>query len=196
MYQYRKITTIVFVFSFTFYAPTSSSEENIWETLRQGGNVILMRHATADKSKNNAEVLNINDCSVQRILSPFGREESVWIGNAFRRHSVPIAKIFTSEYCRTKNTAMLAFKRATSWHPLNLLDALPGQAREARTAIVTERITAYRGPKNIIMVTHQPNITALTFEVVEPGEFLVLKPNNSDEYDVIGRLTPSELNRK
>lgn len=196
MHQLKKVIIIAFIFAFTTYAPASFSDESVWEKLRQGGYVILMRHATADKSKKNAHVLNLNDCSVQRILSPLGREESLWIGNAFRNQSVPIASIFTSKYCRCKDTATLAFQSAISWSPLNLLDALPNEAREAQTDIVTQRIAAYRGLKNIIMVTHQPNITALIFEVVEPGEFLVLKPNQSGEFDIVGQLKTAELKSK
>lgn len=193
MQHYRRVITTVFVIATSIYAQSGYSEEDVWALLKQGGYVVVMRHATADKSADNARTLKINDCSVQRNLSMYGREEAIKIGKSFRAHDIPVSEVISSQYCRTNDTARLAFNRVSNWQPLNLLNALPASEREARTALVSERINAYRGRDNIIMVTHQPNITALTFEVVEPGEFLVLKPDQSGEFDVVGRLTPGDL---
>jgi hypothetical protein len=46
------------------------------------------------------------------------------------------------------------------------------------------------------MVTHRPNIDALTIEIVETGGFLVLKPDREGGYDIVGYVTPDDLKAK
>ena len=40
------------------------------------------------------------------------------------------------------------------------------------------------------MVTHQPNIDAITLELVEPGGFILLKPDKHGGFDIAGDFTP------
>lgn len=118
------------------------------------------------------------------------------IGRAFRARAIPIAQVLSSRYCRTQETAKLAFGRVTTWQPLDLLYALPEQDRDARTNVVAKRIGVYAGTDNLIMITHMPNIDALTFEIVEAGGFLVLKPDHKGGYDIVGDIIPDDLRTK
>jgi hypothetical protein len=43
------------------------------------------------------------------------------------------------------------------------------------------------------MVTHLPNIDALTLELVEPGGFLVLQPDDNGSFDIVGDFTPADM---
>jgi phosphohistidine phosphatase SixA len=174
------------------YPNIGYTDEDLWVRLQQGGNVVLMRHATADKT-GDPLVLKIDDCSVQRNLSQQGRGEAELIGRAFRNRSVPIAEVLASRYCRTRETAKLAFGLVTTWQPLDLLYALPDHDRDARTEIVAERISAYTGKDNLIMITHLPNIDALTLELVEPGGFLVLRPDHDGSFDIVGHVAPDDI---
>jgi phosphohistidine phosphatase SixA len=94
-----------------------------------------MRHATA-RQVGDPLVFDVNDCSVQRNLSQKGRKEVKLIGQAFHARSIPVAKVLSSRFCRTQETAKLAFGQVTGWQPLDLPYALPEQDRDARTAIV------------------------------------------------------------
>ena len=152
----------------------------------------MMRHATAEKV-GDPLVLKIDDCSVQRNLSEQGRKEAEFIGRAFHNRSVPIAEVLSSRYCRTQETAKLAFGLVTTWQHLDLLYALPEHDRDARTEIVAERISAYTGKDNLIMITHQPNIDALTLELVEPGGFLVLRPDHNGGFDIVEYVAPDDI---
>ncbi|MCK5362919.1 MAG: histidine phosphatase family protein [Gammaproteobacteria bacterium] len=163
--------------------------------MKRGGHVVLMRHATAEQA-GDPLAFAINDCGVQRNLSQEGRREAELIGRAFRAWSVPVAKVLSSRYCRTQETAKLAFSRVTTWQPLDLLYALPEQDRGARTEVVTERIGAYAGNGNLIMITHRPNIDALTFEIVEPGGLLVLESDHEGSFNIVGHLSPDDLEVK
>jgi phosphohistidine phosphatase SixA len=195
MYQHAKIPGIIFCVLIIAYSQIAYSDENAWEILKRGGHVVLMRHATAEQA-GDPLAFTINDCSVQRNLSQKGRREAELVGRAFRAWSVPIAKVLSSRYCRTQETAKLAFGRVTTWQPLDLLYALPEQDRDARTEVVTERIGAYAGNGNLIMITHRPNIDALTFEIVEPGGLLVLEPDHEGSFNIVVHLSPDDLKVK
>lgn len=192
--QFRILSALYFI-AMIGCPITGFGDDSVWENLKQGGYVILMRHATAEKTADPL-ILKIDDCSVQRNLSSKGRQEAALIGRAFRSRSIPVSEVLSSRYCRTRETAELAFGRVTTWQPLDLLYALPEQARDARTEIVAEHIGAYDGGDNLIMITHLPNIDALTLELVEPGGFLVLKPDHGDGFEVVGYFTADGLKEK
>ncbi len=195
MYQHNKIPGIVFCVAIIAYSHVGYSDENVWEILKRGGHVVLMRHSTAEKV-GDPLAFETNDCSVQRNLSQRGRREAEFVGRTFRARSIPVAKVLSSRYCRTQETAKLAFGRVTTWQPLDLLYALPEQDRDARTEVVAKRIGAYAGDDNLIMITHRSNIDALTFKIVEPGGFLVLAPDYEGSYNIVGHLSPADLETK
>lgn len=192
MYRRLRILSIFSFIAIIAYPIIGISDDEVWAGLKQGGYIILMRHATAEKT-GDPLTLKVNDCSVQRNLSPQGQTEAALIGQVFRARSVSIAEVLSSHYCRTRQTAELAFGRVTAWQPLNLLYALPEQDREARTEIVAKRISTFSGEDNLVMITHLPNIDALTLELVEPGGFLVLKPDHKGSFDIVGYVTPDDI---
>jgi len=192
MYRPLSILYALYFIAIATYPVIGISDEDVWANLKQGGYVVLMRHATAEKTGDPLN-LKVNDCSVQRNLSPQGRREAALIGQVFRRQSVSVSEVLSSRYCRTGETAELAFGRVTTWQPLDLLFALPEKDRDARTEIVAERIGTYVGEDNLVMITHSPNIDALTLELVEPGGFLVLKPDHKGSFDIVGYFTPDDI---
>jgi len=58
------------------------------------------------------------------------------------------------------------------------------------TQTAQEQIAAWQGPGNLLLVTHQVNITALVGSGVGSGEMIVVRPAG-DEMQVVGRLTVS-----
>ena len=158
------------------------AKKDIWANLKQGGHVVLMRHTTAEAK---GDPLKLNDCSVQRKLSRKGRFEALRVGRLFRRHGVPINAVLSSRYCRTQETARLAFGRVATWEPLDLLYAVDDSKADTRTDTVTKRISAFKGKGNLVLVTHKPNIEALTLELIPPGSMLVLKPDGRGGFKII-----------
>ena len=89
------------------YPPSSLS--SLVETLRAGGNVIYMRHVTADVGR---DVQGTGEwwkkCGEgHRMLSDKGRADAVLVGEAIRRLRIPISQVYCSEYCRAVETARL-----------------------------------------------------------------------------------------
>ena len=60
-------------------APAHADEAAAWAALREGGHIILMRHATAP-GVGDPPNFRLGDCSTQRLLSEAGRAEAKAIG--------------------------------------------------------------------------------------------------------------------
>jgi len=69
---------------------------------------VLWRHALAP-GVGDPERFDLNDCRTQRNLSEEGRAQAQRIGAFFRRQSVPVNGVWSSQWCRTRETADLAF---------------------------------------------------------------------------------------
>ena len=66
--------------------------------------IIFMRHSLAPGNGDPSNFI-INDCSTQRNLDKTGIEQSKIIGNYFKENEFNFAKIFSSFWCRCKDTA-------------------------------------------------------------------------------------------
>ena len=168
----------------------AAEDAKLWAQLRHGGNVLLIRHASTLPGLGDPAGFKLDDCSTQRNLSEAGREEARRIGERLKRERIPIAQVYTSPWCRCRDTAMLAFGRAEDWAPLSSVFDLPDRDREY-TERVKKRIGTYssRDMKgNIVMVTHNVNIAALTKLSVAPGEVVVVRPDGCCGLRVVGRL--------
>ncbi|MGZ5041827.1 MAG: histidine phosphatase family protein [Usitatibacter sp.] len=160
-------------------APRARAEDAIWRWLRAGGLVILMRHASAGPGLGDPPEFKLGDCATQRNLTDAGREEARRVGLRLKAEKVPIARVYTSPWCRCRETAMLAFGSAEDWQPLSSFFDFPHQEAEF-TERVRKRIGGYgtRNPGgNIVMVTHNVNIAALTRFSVAPAEMVVVRPD-------------------
>jgi phosphohistidine phosphatase SixA len=84
----------------------------IVEELRRGGYIIYFRHTATDFSKSDSGMQGYDDCANQRMLSDEGRAAARMIGDHVRALRLPMGEVLASPYCRTMETAQLAFKRA------------------------------------------------------------------------------------
>ena len=66
--------------------------------------IIFMRHSLAPGNGDPSNFI-INDCSTQRNLDKTGIEQSKIIGNYFKENKFNFTKIFSSFWCRCKDTA-------------------------------------------------------------------------------------------
>ena len=163
------------------------ADEQLWSALTEGGYVVLMRHAMPEQ-KGDPFLLTPGDCSRQRNLSAAGREQARSIGKLFAERNIKVMDVLSSRYCRTMETARLAFGKTTAWQPLDLISPLSEQQRSERIAAMVNKIRAFKGPGNLVMISHQPNIDVLTFEQVAPGELVLVKTDSQGELEVIGRM--------
>ena len=67
--------------------------------------VIFLRHALAP-GNGDPPNFNVNDCSTQRNLDQVGIDQSSMIGNTLKKIGIKFSKIYSSFWCRCKDTAM------------------------------------------------------------------------------------------
>jgi phosphohistidine phosphatase SixA len=158
--------------------------------IRRGGVVLLMRHASTEGGAGDPPGFRLDDCSTQRNLSAAGREEAARVGARLRSIGARIARVYTSPWCRCRETARLAFGKAEDWEPLGSFFERPELEADA-IAHVRKRILGYtltRPAGNVVMVTHNVNIAALTQLSVAPAEIVVVQPDGCCGVKVAGRL--------
>jgi len=175
---------------FLLAAPAVADEAQAWKALREGGHVALIRHASTVSGLGDPPGYKLDDCRSQRNLSEAGREESRRLGERFRQEGVSVEKVYTSPWCRCRDTATEAFGKAEDWSALSSFFDDRGREPEL-TERVKNRIGTYstRRPKGtVVMVTHNVNIAALTGLSVGTGEIVVVRPDGCCGLRVVGRI--------
>ncbi|SYX84338.1 histidine phosphatase family protein [Paenibacillus alvei] len=77
--------------------------------IQKGGYILYMRHGEATVGQDRP-VVDFDDCSTQRNLSDAGREQAKLLGMSMRKLNIPVQyPVVASPYCRTRETAELAF---------------------------------------------------------------------------------------
>jgi phosphohistidine phosphatase SixA len=148
-------------------------EQALAGALREGGVVLVMRHAKTETATDEVEVLG--DCAQQRNLSDVGRAQARKLGHDIRALGVPVEEVRTSPMCRAKETADLAFGRSTIDRRL-ITPGVVGTAEDddRRMAALRRMTTAPPGTATVL-VTHTGNIGGAFGESVEEGDVLVVR---------------------
>ena len=168
-------------------ARDQADEEVAWQALRQGA-VLLVRHANAPGVGDPAD-FRLGDCRTQRNLDPTGREQARRLGERFTSHRIAVGAVLASQWCRTRETAELAFPNRV--HEDASFNSFFGDStsQPAQTAAALNTLKRWKGPGALVVVTHQVNITALTGVVPTSGEGVVVR-SKADGIEVIGRVVP------
>ncbi len=164
------------------------ADEAIWAALKEGGKVVLMRHAAVERGKVSGIRHVPGDCSQEMNLSPAGRAQAKRIGEMFRARGIFTGEVLASPYCRTMDTARLAFGSVKPSEAMRLIEGIGAQEVERINAQAMKLIGSYKGKANLILVTHQPNVEAIALESLENSGMLVLAPKGGEEFDVLGRI--------
>lgn len=167
--------------------PAMADETRTWAVLASGG-IVLFRHANAPGG-GDPPGMRLGDCASQRNLDAAGREQARRIGLAFATRGIAVGSVLTSQWCRTRESAALAFPgRATDAPAFNSFFSDRGRG-DAQTVAAREILARWSGPGALLVVTHQVNITALTGIFPASGEGIVLELRG-EGFAVAGRIRP------
>lgn len=121
--------------------------------LRPGGLNLYLRHAITDRTQ--ADTGRLGDRAGQRNLSAAGIAQARALGDAFRRHAIPVAEVLSSAVFRARDTAELAFGEARVRIERDLVadDYTPGDAL-ADARAVSARLAQPVAGGNRVMVGH------------------------------------------
>ncbi|QPC92508.1 histidine phosphatase family protein [Mesorhizobium sp. INR15] len=180
---------IRFVLALLLFAipATAQATDAGWALLRDGGHVVLLRHAMVTGTTDPAN-FDIANCATQINLSARGKQQASKIGALFAARAAPIERILSSRYCRCLDTARIAFEaEPVLFEPLDLLKTDEAE-KAAQIAAIMKEVRGYSGSDNLVMVTHLENILALTGISPREGEAVVVEPQG-DGLRVLGRVT-------
>ena len=150
--KFLKIIFILFISLTTLVK--ADSKKNIIENLKEGGKLIFIRHAYAPGG-GDPENFNINECSTQRNLSESGKIQSKKIGNFFTDNRIKIDNVYSSEWCRCKETAYLAFKDFKTKSFLNSFFSTKfAQNKNTQMRDFQKFLLNWDEKNNLIFVTH------------------------------------------
>ncbi len=169
-------------------------EERLLQSIRQAGVVILIRHSATDPGVGDPPGFKLADCATQRNLSESGREQARRLGQWFAANGIRPTGVRVSPWCRTRETAALAFGRSENWAALsNLLGDRSNQdepARQVQAAIAGVGSTAVD-----VLVSHGVSINAFIGVYLQQGEMVVVRPAGptgiaagKPQVEVVGRL--------
>jgi broad specificity phosphatase PhoE len=167
----------------------AAADPALWAQLRAGGLVVLIRHAETDPGVGDPPGFRLEDCTSQRNLSAAGRAQASALGETLRREKVPVAQVLSSEWCRCRDTATLAFGRYEPWPALNNVFGRP-QNEPPQTRAIRDRAGAFAGSGNLLLVTHGSVIGPVAGVGAAQGELVIMRPAGAGKLELVGRLFP------
>lgn len=174
------------LFLLLFAMVPAHATEAGWALLRNGGHVVLLRHAGTTGTEEPAN-FDISDCTSQRNLSERGRQQARKIGALFAARAAPVEKVLSSRYCRCLDTARIAFgSQPEPFQALDMPNSDPALKAE-QLAAVLQRVREFSGANNMVMVTHLEDIQELTGISPREGEAVIVAPGE-DRLRVLGRI--------
>ena len=155
------------------------------DQLEEGGKLIFIRHAYAPGS-GDPNNFNLNDCSTQRNLSDNGREQSKKIGDFFKNNQIPIYKVISSEWCRCKETASIAFINYKTESFLNSFFSEKFiKNKDLQIKNLKSYINKWDKKNNLVFVTHYVVILEALDYAPTSGEIVISDTN----FKLIGSIS-------
>jgi phosphohistidine phosphatase SixA len=152
-----------------------AAQAQLVQDLRAGGLVVLIRHSETDPGVGDPSGFRPDDCPTQRNLSEPGRAQARRLGQWFRQHEIQPTRVRTSPWCRTRETALLAFGAYEDWPALsNLIGDRSRQAEHAKE--VLDAISLVGPQELVVLVSHGVTINAFIGQYLQQGEMVVVRP--------------------
>ena len=168
--RYFKIILILFLFLLN---KTSFASENIVEILKKENNIIFIRHAIAP-GNGDPPNFDISDCSTQRNLSKDGELQALKIGKFFKENGIKFTKVLSSEWCRCKDTAKLAFRSYETKNFLNsFYDEQFSKNKDKQISDFQKFIKNWDYSGNLVLVTHYVVISEILDLATSSGEIVI-----------------------
>ena len=180
--KFLKFFIIIFI-----TLPTSIKadlNENLMNQLEEGGKLIFIRHAYAPGS-GDPDNFNLNDCSTQRNLSEDGKTQAQLIGVFFKENKIKIDKILSSEWCRCKETAFIAFEDFETKDFLNSFYSIKfAKNKKTQVKNLKKYVNKWNNKKNLILVTHYVVISEVLNYAPGSGEIII----SDKDFNKIGNI--------
>ena len=165
-----------------------SDQAEIFERMKTGGHILMLRHALAPGTGDPAN-FKIGDCSTQRNLDDRGREQASAIGKLLRSEGIASARVYSSQWCRCYETAELLAVGSVAELPA--LNSFYERTQDREPNLKALRKFIAEQPHDgalVILVTHFVTISAIAGEGVSSGEGVLIKLNEDKPYEIVSRF--------
>jgi hypothetical protein len=170
------------------FAAHAAAEVDLLKELRSGGYVLYMRHASTDFSQNDTNMKGYADCAHQRNLTDKGRAEARAVGEHVKRLGIPIGTVLASPFCRTIETARLAFGKAEF---MNEVRGGPARSEDPRRYEGLRKLLATTPPAgaNTVISSHaNPFYAVAGPPYLAEGEIAVVRPQGDSGFAIVGKI--------
>ena len=150
------------------------------KALRQGGYVIVMRHASSPREVPDNKTANPDNVKPERQLDAEGRSSATAMGKALRDLKIPVGQVLTSPTYRALETIKYAqLGKPSPVEELGENGQSMAGGTEAQAAWLRKAVTQFPRGTNTILVTHFPNIRGAFPQLtdVADGEALIYGPD-------------------
>ena len=165
--------------------PALAQDPTLLSKLRHGGYVLYLRHTSTDFGQNDVAMTSYEDCANQRNLLDKGRDEARALGMQVRRLAIPIGPVYASPFCRTRETAQLAFGR---YQRTDEARGGPANTNDPTRYEPLRRLLTTKPPpgQNAVIASHgNPFYALLGPPYLAEGEMAVIDPS---ALAVVGRI--------
>lgn len=169
--------------------------QELLKALQKGGYVLYFRHGpTSNFGEKDVEDKDLDNCAVQRNLSPEGQEQTKAIGAAFKKLHIPVGEVYSSPYCRCLDTARNIFGKAEKSKALHFAIHLQTNDRATITAQLLRLLSTPPAPgSNIALVSHTANLQEAVGIWPKPeGVAHIFKPEGNGQFSYVGVMLPED----
>lgn len=162
------------------------------KALQQGGNVIVMRHASSPRTAPDKASAAPGNVSLERQLDVAGRNAATAMGKALRELKIPVGTVMSSPAFRALETALYAqVPEPKAYSELgdagqSMQPASPGQSNWLQQ--LTQNLPV---GSNTLIITHTPNLTAAYPQFatdLADGEALIFGKNSRGNFALLARI--------
>jgi phosphohistidine phosphatase SixA len=166
------------------------------KALRQGGYVIVMRHASSPREVPTKQAANPDNTTPERQLDAEGRATATAFGKALRDLKIPVGTVYSSPTYRALETAKYAQLPAPQARPeLGDNGQSMSGGTEAQAAWLQKQVTQFPKGTNTILLTHLPNLTRAfpqSANGMADGEALIFASDGKGGGNVVARVKIDE----
>ena len=180
------------------FAQTASPQALLGE-LKKGGLVVFMRHGETGPAYADRTNAVMGNCATQRNLDAVGRAQNMEMAAALKALKVPVGTVWSSEFCRSWQTAEALFgpKGYTSTDKLSVPMSYPNVNAADKLANNTylQAMLAAKpaAGSNTWLISHGVNVLLATgYHPNEQGEIVLFRPDGKGAYARLGSIEPGD----
>ena len=170
--------------------------EALVKALRQGGYIIVMRHASSPLEAPGKQTANSDNVKLERQLDQAGRASAIAMGKALRELRIPVGAVLASPTYRALETVRFAqFGNPRTYEELGDGGQSMQGGTGAQAAWLQKRVTQFPAGTNTIIVPHLPNITRAFPQLASglaDGEALIFGADGKGGATLVARIKIEE----